>query len=210
VISHEALSDLRKIDHYFKMKKESIGDPDIYLGSKLRKVVLSNGVHAWMISPTKYIKEAINNVERHLEREYGSKLPKRLSGPLPNNYRPEVDITPELNAEELSYYQSQIRALRYKLRMMGIPIEEPIFCFGDNMSVIHNTQRPESTLKKTTNSICYHFCRESVAMGETMTAHIRSENNPADICTKLNPGGIKRDRICDMIIHYYNGEELAG
>jgi hypothetical protein len=100
------------------------------------------------------------------------------------------------------------RALRYKLRMMGIPIEEPIYFFGDNMSVIHNTQKPESTLKKKSNSICYHFCRESVAMGETMTAHIK--NNPADICTKLIPGGIKRDRICDMIIPYYNGEEHAG
>jgi hypothetical protein len=83
VINHEASADLRKIDYYFKMKKDSVGDPNIYLGSKLRKVVLSNGVHAWMISPTKYIREAINNVERHLEREYGSELPKRVSGPLP-------------------------------------------------------------------------------------------------------------------------------
>jgi hypothetical protein len=98
------------------------------------------------------------------------------------------------------------RALRYKLRMMGIPIEEPMYCFGDNLSVIHNTQKPESTLKKKSNSICYHFCCESVAMGETMMAHIRSENNPADICTKLIPGGIKRDRLCDMILYYYNGE----
>jgi hypothetical protein len=122
VISHEVLSDLRKIDHYFKMKKESIGDPDIYLGSELRKVVLSNGVHAWMISPTNYIKEAINNVERHLEREYGSKLPKRVSGPLPNNYRPEVDITPELNVEELSYYQSQIGVLRWRVELGRIDI----------------------------------------------------------------------------------------
>jgi hypothetical protein len=92
-------------------------------------------------------------------------------------------------------------ALRYKLRMMGIPIEESMHCFGDSISVIHNTQKPESTLKKKSNSIFYHFCRESVAMGETMTPHIRSENNPADICTKLIPGGIKRDRIYDMLIH---------
>jgi hypothetical protein len=78
------------------------------------------------------------------------------------------------------------------------------------MSVIHNTQRPESTLKKKSNSICYHFCRESVAMGETMTAHIRSENNPADICTKLIPGGTKKSRVWNGIFHYYNGEEHAG
>jgi hypothetical protein len=305
-------------------------------------------------------------VERHLEKEYGSKLPKRVSGPLPTGYRPEMDITQGLEGDESSYYQSQIgvlrwmvelgridiiitevsslasclalprrghlealfhiyaylkkksngtiildptypdidlsqfndgaewsnfygdvrevipsnmpkprgktvvvklfvdsdhaadkltrrsrtgfilylnkapivwfskrqgtietsvfgaefvsmrtgieagRALRYKLRMMGIPIEEPMYCYGDNMSVIHNTQKPESTLKKKSNSICYHFCREAVAMGEVLTAHVRSEDNPADICTKLIPGGIKRDKLCDMLLHYYDGSEENG
>ena len=28
-----------------------------------------------------------------------------------------------------------VRGLRYKLRMMGIPVEEPAFVFGDNQSV---------------------------------------------------------------------------
>ena len=41
-----------------------------------------------------------------------------------------------------------LRGLRYKLRMMGVPISGPSFIYGDNMSVIHNTQRPKSTLKK--------------------------------------------------------------
>jgi hypothetical protein len=62
------------------------------------------------------------------------------------------------------------------------------------MSVIHNTQTPESLLKKKSNSICYHCCREAVAMGEVMR-HIRSESNPTDTRTKLMPGGLKRDRI---------------
>jgi hypothetical protein len=99
------------------------------------------------------------------------------------------------------------RSLRYKLRMMGIQLEEPTYCYGDNMSVIHNTQRPESTLKKKSNSICYHFCREAIAMGEILTAHVSSVDNPADICTKLIPGGIKRDRIVDRILYYYNGQD---
>ena len=40
-----------------------------------------------------------------------------------------------------------LRGLRYKLRMMGVPLAGPSYIYGDNMSVIHNTQRPESTLK---------------------------------------------------------------
>jgi hypothetical protein len=104
MVSHDAEKDLRKIDYYFTMKGESIGDPDIYLGSKLRKVTLPNGVKAWMISPAKYICEAIKNVEKYLEREYGQKLPKRVSGPFPPDYRPELDVTAELRGEELSYF----------------------------------------------------------------------------------------------------------
>jgi hypothetical protein len=41
------------------------------------------------------------------------------------------------------------RGLRYKLRMMGIPIDDASYgVYGDNMSVLHNTTNPESTLKK--------------------------------------------------------------
>jgi hypothetical protein len=95
------------------------------------------------------------------------------------------------------------RGLRYKLRMMGVPIDEPIYVFGDNMSVIHNTQKPESTFKKKSNSICYHFVRESVAMGEALTCHIKSEENDADICTKILPGGEKRDNVVRRILYFY-------
>jgi hypothetical protein len=54
-VSHDALGDLNKIDLYFKMKKGSIGDPDIYLGSRLKQALLPNGIETWMMSPTKYI-----------------------------------------------------------------------------------------------------------------------------------------------------------
>jgi hypothetical protein len=44
-------------------------------------------------------------------------------------------------------------------------------------------------------------------MGEAMTAHIRSEDNPADICTKLMPRGEKRNRIVSNILYYYDNEQ---
>jgi hypothetical protein len=40
------------------------------------------------------------------------------------------------------------RDLRYKLRMMGVALSGPTYVYGDSMSVVHNTQRPESVLKK--------------------------------------------------------------
>ena len=48
--------------------------------------------------------------------------------------------------------------------MMGVKIDRPTYVYGDNMSVIHNTSKPESVLNKKSNSICYHFVREAVAM----------------------------------------------
>ncbi len=96
-----------------------------------------------------------------------------------------------------------VRGLRYKLRMMGIPVDGPAYVYGDNVSVIHNTQRPESMLKKKSNSVCYHYCRESVAMNESVTGHAPAKQNMADLCAKVIPGGAQRDflvtsTLCDI------------
>ena len=92
------------------------------------------------------------------------------------------------------------RGLRYKLRMMGIEIDGPTYVYEDNMSVVHNTLKPESTLKKKSNAICYHEVRESVAMGESIVAHVPTTENPADLCMKVMPGGQKRDNLIGMIL----------
>ena len=41
-----------------------------------------------------------------------------------------------------------LRVFQYKLRMMEVPIYGPSLIYGENMSVIHNKQRPYSTLQK--------------------------------------------------------------
>ena len=50
-----------------------------------------------------------------------------------------------------------LRGLRYKPRMMGIPIIGPAFVYGDNQSVLANTTIHDFTLKKKSQSIDYHF-----------------------------------------------------
>jgi len=85
---------------------------------------------------------------------------------------------------------------------MGVPLSGPSFIYGaDNMSVIHNTQRPESMLRKKSNSICYHAVRESVAMGESLTGPISTHEIPANVATKDLPGGQKRDSLCGKVIY---------
>ena len=75
-------------------------------------------------------------------------------------------------------------AMRYKLRMLGVPIEGPAMMLGDNMSVITNCSLPSSSLKKKHNSIAYHSVREAVAAGLIKLAHVPGKSNVADILTK--------------------------
>ena len=78
-----------------------------------------------------------------------------------------------------------IRGLRYKLRMLGIPCEGPAYIEGDNQSVLANTTVPDSMLKKKSQSIAYHFIREGVARDEWRTAYVNTNENEADLLTKV-------------------------
>ena len=95
-----------------------------------------------------------------------------------------------------------IRGLRYKLRMLGIPVNGPALIAGDNQSVLANATIPDSTLKKKSQSIAYHFVREGVARDEWRTAYIRSEHNASDLLTKQLPHGEKRKSFVRNILHH--------
>ena len=77
-----------------------------------------------------------------------------------------------------------IRGFRYKLRMMGIPVNNPAIIYGDNQSVLWNTSVPDSTLKKKTAAVAYNYCREGVSRNEWVTNYTSSKTNPGDIMTK--------------------------
>ena len=98
----------------------------------------------------------------------------------------------------------ELRGLRYKLRMMGVLVDRPTHIYGDNMSIIHNTQRPESTLKKKSNSVCYHAVRESVVMKEVLTSHISTNHNYADLLPKVLYGQKRRNCVEGIMYDLYD------
>ena len=81
----------------------------------------------------------------------------------------------------------QIEGLRYKLRMMGVPLDGPTNTFCDNESVFKNATFPESTLKKKHCAIAYHRTREAIAAGIVRIAWENGDTNLADLLTKLMP-----------------------
>ena len=97
-----------------------------------------------------------------------------------------------------------LRGVRYKLRMMGVEIAGPTYIYGDNMSVIHNTSKPEFVLKKKSNSICYHFGREAVAMGECLTTHVPTLLNWADLLTKALSEKKRRVLVSGVLYDIYD------
>jgi hypothetical protein len=88
--------------------------------------------------------------------------------------------------------------------MMGVPIAGPIYLYGNNMSVFHNTQRPESTLKKKNLSICHHAVRNAVAMGEILTSHVRTKNNFSDFMTKVIYGQKRHHLVGSVLFDIYD------
>ena len=91
---------------------------------------------------------------------------------------------------------------------MGVPVDGPSLVYGDNLSVIKNSQTPESQLKKKNNAICYHAVRESVAMGESLCAHVRSEDNYADLMTKVLTGQKRRDLVRRILYDVHDDHSI--
>ena len=75
--------------------------------------------------------------------------------------------------------------------MLGVPLDGHAHMRVDNMSVVRNSCVPESVLKKKSNSIAYHFVRESVAARIICVAYEESGSNKADILTKIQSGPVR-------------------
>ena len=95
-----------------------------------------------------------------------------------------------------------VRGLRYKLRMMDISCEDPTLIYWDNQSVLATTTIPDSTLKKKSQSIAYHFVREGAAQDEWRMTYINTHENEADLLTKQLPSGEERKSFIRKLLHH--------
>jgi hypothetical protein len=88
-----------------------------------------------------------------------------------------------------------LEALRYKLRMMVIPLRGPANVFCDNEYVVKSSTRPESTLKKKHISICYHKVRELQAGGSVRVARENGDTDLSGILMKIVTGPMLRNLV---------------
>lgn len=80
-----------------------------------------------------------------------------------------------------------VQALRFKLRMFGVAVDEPTKILCDNESVVKNSTHLESSLNKKHNSIAYHYVRWCVAATVITIGWVNTHENIADAMTKRLP-----------------------
>ena len=117
-IHHHADAMLEWLHKSFQLKPW-FGKPDMYLGTKLCKTRLHNGLWAWEKSPDKYVWAAIRNCTVHVAANYSGKfrLPKKAENPFKMGYDPEFDTSPELDPNAASYGLTVIGILRWKIEL---------------------------------------------------------------------------------------------
>jgi len=65
----------------------------------------------------------VANVEQCLALHYSErKLKNKVSGPWPNGYASEMDVTPELDAERANYYQPQVGVLHWIVKIGRVDV----------------------------------------------------------------------------------------
>jgi len=104
------------IGDVYKIKPGSRGKPSRYLGADISEYELGDGTPCWSLSADEYVANAIKNLETMLQAE-GVKLRTKAYRPMSSNYRPEVDVSAELNASMTHRYQNLIGVLRWAIEL---------------------------------------------------------------------------------------------
>ena len=110
---------LKRVDKYLGLKPGLLADPNIYLDARVKFMAFLNGVIALSLIPSKYVQEAVKNVETCVKYKLEGrwKIPNTEVNPFPIGYEPTKDVTPELDPELALYYQLIIVVLRWMVEL---------------------------------------------------------------------------------------------
>ena len=108
-IRHKAKDALKAVYAIFKLKDDKIEPQEMYLGGTIF-VMEDNGIQGWCMTSDKYIKAAIETIKLEFVR-VNQRLPSRCKTPMTVGYRPERDVSAELNSVGVQMYQELIGVL---------------------------------------------------------------------------------------------------
>ena len=119
---------MKKINKFFLLKPDSVGDPNMYLGAKIKYHKTPNGMWSWTMIPSKYVREACKNCKDHLNNNFDGKykLPKQSPNPFVMGYEAELDTSTLCDPEEASYFQSIIGVMRWMIEIGRVDISTEV------------------------------------------------------------------------------------
>ena len=95
----------------YKLKGDSFGEPDQYLGANVGKYQLNDGHEYWSTSVKDYIKQSCNLAYGWIVED-GRRWTKRKVA-MTASYQPEIDISDELGDELATRFQQMIGILQW-------------------------------------------------------------------------------------------------
>ena len=125
VISHEPQLNMDMLSDSYTLKAGSVKDPDQYKGAEIRKLHIKDYDDptkiCWGMSSDLYVKRTVTEVEREIE-QIECCLPTRVTTPLSQGYRTELDVSAELDAKQSNYYQGLIGILLWMCELGRVNI----------------------------------------------------------------------------------------
>ena len=114
-ISHDTEPVMKTLGESYRLKSNTHGEPDRYLGANINKVSVGNKV-LFSMQCDDYVRSSITNLEQMLRDDGSGKLEtygkRAVTRPFPQTYRPECDVSKELNEDLASRYLQLIGILR--------------------------------------------------------------------------------------------------
>ena len=133
-ISHDPTRVMKSIQQKFKLKNDAMVEPEIYLGAELSKMHNEYGDLAWSMSSEKYCAALLKNAESILEKR-GLRLPTKVPTPMRHGYKPELDVTAELKAEGVKFYQELIGQLRWAIELGRVDILHEVSIMSSHLAM---------------------------------------------------------------------------
>ena len=120
-IEHAPDEVIKQLMEKYKLKNNSYGQPEHYLGANIGEYYLSDGNKYWPMPVHDYLKQACKTVKEMTVKE-GRCWIKKRKNLMVESYHPEIDISTWCGDELGSHYMQLIRILCWGVELSWIDI----------------------------------------------------------------------------------------
>ncbi len=173
-------------------------EPDVYLGANIEKIQLRDGRTVWGMLSKTYVKNSVKVVEALLRKDDpDAKLKSTAKNPFPSGYKPELDVTVELNDHRTSRYLQLMGILCWAIELGRVDIFMKVSQLSQFQAlprqghlaaachIFAYLKHHETSLMKKHNAINYHAMQEAVVAWIIQVGKEDGLTNLADMFTKV-------------------------